>query len=90
MIDYDNKSDMCLMEIVGRRWRDLQALNPKHKLLDSFCVYDFGLGNANSRVDREYNFELISRLRSLGIAIREELEKKLGEHGLLEMVRNYF
>ncbi len=86
----ENYWNRDLIELVEERYRDLEELDQEHDLLRLADIGDEGLRLRNEIIGRErYNFALVNYVRLLGRAIREELEKRLEEKGLLEMVKRY-
>jgi len=79
-----------LIEIARKRYRDLELLNPRHELLSLFDINEFELRKGNRGIKEKYNFGLINYIRSVRAAIGNELERKLREYGLLEMMKAYF
>lgn len=87
--DNENYRKRDLVELVRRRYRDLEALNPRHDLLPLVNISDEELRLRSEIGWGRYNFALVNYVRLLGRAIREELENRLEEKGLLEMVKRY-
>jgi len=79
-----------VIEFAKRRYMDLKELNSEHDLLCLVEIDNQGLRLKNDIMDERYNFALVVYARSLGRAIREELEKKLDKAKLLGMVKAYF
>ncbi len=87
----ENYGNRDTVELVKRRYRDLEELKPGHDLLSLAEISDNELRLGNKiRGGERYNFKLVNYVRLLGRSIREELEKRLEEEGLLKMVKFYF
>ena len=59
-------------------------------IIHGFDINEFELRKGNRGIKEKYNFGLINYIRSVRAAIGNELERKLREYGLLEMMKAYF
>ncbi|MBI2449104.1 hypothetical protein HYV49_02295 [Candidatus Pacearchaeota archaeon] len=95
-----------IVDLLKEEYKDLQRLNPKHELLSLIEITEYGFEvvkreeferrfmvlPADNPTNNLYyrTFAVIKYKRAIRKAVREELESKLEQQELLEMVRRYF